>query len=429
MGKIEEKLTKYLQPISEKLGQNKYLLAVSTGLIRTLPFNVIGSLFILFAFFPIPAYTDWLSTMGIQSILNTVGRASISIVGLMASYLIANHLAKLNNINEVNSGMLSLASFILLMPHEIVIEDATVLALDFNFLGASGLFVAIIVSIITVEVYKFILKKGLIIKLPDTVPTMVSESFQPIIATFIIFTLWLLVRTAFMFSSFDSIFNFIGQIIEKPILTIGGSMPGLIVIFTIVNLFWFFGIHPSAITSIMSPILTTLSLQNLEAFQNGEKLPNMSADVQTLWSIGGTGSTLALVLLMLFFSKSSRLKTMGRLTIIPTIFNINEPVVFGVPVVLNPVLFVPLILSTPISGGITWIALRLGLVDYSRGISLPFTIPTFMFGFINGGIKMLILVFVILLAMILLYFPFFKVLDKTYLLEEQADQTKDDTNA
>lgn len=417
---MESFLDKNLLPISQKLSGNKYLQAVTKGMIKTLPLTISGAIFVLLAMLPFEAYTDFLARTGIQDILLSVAGATNNLIGFFAVFLIAYDLAILNEKDGVSGGLIALASYVILMPQSINIGKETVSALSYDYLGAGGLFVSILVALITGSAYNFIVNKGWTIRFPDSVPEMVSRSFQPIVATIIIFVAMCLINAAFQLSSFENIFVFIQEVVQTPILSIGGSLPGLIVIFTIINLFWFFGIHPSAILSVVQPILTTMQLENLAAYQAGQPLPHMGTDIQSLWSTGGTGGTLALCLFMAFMAKSERLKAIGKMSIIPAVFNINEPIVFGVPVVLNPTLFVPLVLSAPVTGTIAWVALKLGIVGYSKGITLPFTTPTFALAFINGGVSMLILSLIMFAVLCLLYYPFFKVLDKQYVEEEKS---------
>ena len=160
-------------------------------------------------------------------------------------------------------------------------------------------------------------------------------------------------------------------------MAIGTSIPALIFIFTIVNFLWFFGIHPSPITNLIYPILIAMITANVTAFQNGQPLPYLDAIVvYTSLGIGGTGGTLGLAVVMFIFAKSERYKMMAKVGLVPNIFNINEPLIFGMPIMMNPLMFVPMVANPAVSGVIAWLFVKAGFITTMNSavqLGLPWT--------------------------------------------------------
>lgn len=421
MNSMMDKANIKLQSFAEKFGQNIYVQSIANGVMGTLPLTIAGSIFLVVANLPFTSYTEWLYKVGIAGALNSVAGATNNLIGLLCVFLIAYNFAKKKNLDALTGGLLSLASFIILMPQSVAIGNETVTALEYSYLGSGGVFVAIIVALLTVTMYGYIDKRGWKIKMPDSVPEMVERSFSPIIAAGIIFFIYAVVSFIFMKLSFGNVYTFIQTIIQKPIISVTASPLAFILIWTFISLVWWCGIHPAAITGLMTPVMSVIALENLNAYQAGNVLPNMTVDFQNLMTIGGTGGTLGLCVVLAFFSKSERCKKLGKIAIVPSIFNINEPIIFGLPVVMNPYMFVPIVLNPIVTGIIAWVGLNSGLVNYSKGLTLPWTMPSFGIFFINGGISLLLLSIICALASTLLYYPFVKSLDKSYLIEEKSN--------
>jgi PTS system cellobiose-specific IIC component len=195
------------------------------------------------------------------------------------------------------------------------------------------------------EIYKRIIAKGWTIKLPDSVPPAVSKSFSAMIPGSVTLSIFLVIRILFGLTSYGNIHDFVYTVIQTPLVALGGGLPATIVAVLLIQLLWFFGLHGQIIiNSVLDPVWNTLSLQNLDALQAGKELPNIITkqfiDTYTV-GIGGTGMTLAVVAAMLFVMKSKQLRETGKIAAPAGIFNVNEPVIFGLPIVMNPMIFIP----------------------------------------------------------------------------------------
>ena len=197
------------------------------------------------------------------------------------------------------------------------------------------------------------------------------------------------------------------------------------------HFFWFFGVNGgSVVGAVFNPILQTLSAENLAAFQAGEALPNIiSQQFQDLFAtFGGAGSTLSLLIAMLLFCRSKRVRELGKLALIPGIFGINEPIIFGLPILLNPLMLIPFMLVPTINIVISYFCMSLGLVPLCSGVAIPWTMPVILSGFLATGWQGAVLQLVLLILGVLLYMPFIKMMDKQYLADESKknDETEDD---
>lgn len=265
-------------------------------------------------------------------------------------------LYKKENEKGIIGAIIALASFIVLIPVQrfTTEQGKSVSTLATSYLGSDGIFLAIILGLAVPSLYCWLMKKNLRLKLPDSVPPMVSQSLAPTFVTMIIFTTIFVIKYACTFTPYGNLFTLVSTLIGKPIATFGANPVSLIIVFTLMNLIWFFGVHPNAILMPYMPILTLVNLANQEAFLAGNALPYLTfAVVATCVQIGGAGNTLGLCIAS-FFAKSEKYKAMRKLVTPANIFNINEPVIFGFPVMLNPLYFFPMVFSPAIVGLITY---------------------------------------------------------------------------
>ena len=241
-------------------------------------------------------------------------------------------------------------------------------------LGSQGLFVAIIMSIFTIEIFNFIVKKNIIIKMPDSVPPAVSKSFAALIPGFFVIMTALIIRILFEVSPFGNIHKVVEMVLTKPLTALGGSFFGMMGLSFITNLLWSAGIHGSNLVTggIAKPVLDTLMDQNRIALSAGKPLPNIVTTqfFDIFHNMGGSGTTFSLAIMLLFLSKSKQLKEIGKLAIGPAFFNINEPILFGLPIVMNPILIIPFILAPLVTVMVTYLAMYSGLVAKITGVAL-----------------------------------------------------------
>ena len=258
--------------------------------------------------------------------------------------------------------------------------------------------------------------------MPEGVPPMVSQSFSSLIPMVVIGTIFLIIGYLFSLTSFGSVHSLIYTFIATPLQKVGGSFGGMVVFTIALHLLWFFGIHGgNVVNSITNPFLIPLALENLAVYQAGGTPENIySAAFKNTYQFGGSGMTIALVLMMVFLAKSERFKTLGKLALPANIFYINEPVVFGTPIVLNTTLIIPFVLAPLITQMLAYGLTVIGILPVLIGYQIPWSMPPIISGFIQGGWQVaLFQVFSIFLTFAI-YYPFFKIVDKQACLEESA---------
>ncbi len=281
-------------------------------------------------------------------------------------------------------------------------------------------------AILTVEIVNVIVKRNIIIKMPDSVPPSVAKSFAALIPGFFVVMISLIIRVGFEVSPFEDIHKVVEVLLTKPLTAVGGSFFGMVTLSLMNNMLWSAGIHGSNLVTggIAKPILDTLMDQNRIAFTSGMPLPNIVTTqfFDVFHNMGGSGATFSLAVMLLLFSKSKQLKEIGKLAIGPAMFNINEPILFGLPIVMNPILIIPFILAPLISSSVTYWAMELGMVAKVAGIAIPWTTPPFIAGFLATGGKISGLVIQVINFVItaVIYYPFFKLWDRQKLKEESA---------
>ncbi|MDY3207288.1 PTS sugar transporter subunit IIC [Clostridium baratii] len=433
-------LEKVLMPVADKLGRNKILVAIRDGFLITTPLLIVGSIFLLIANFPIPGWEDfWNNILGPNwaTWFTNVSRATFNMIALLTCVGTGYAYARELKGDAIQGAGVALVSFFILMPTRIPFEGVngpeTVSGLAFEYIGSNGIFLALIISLVSVRVFNWVYKKGWTIKMPDGVPPAVADSFAALIPSAIVITLFFLVRIGFEFTSFETAHNFIYKVLQTPLQGAGNTLFAQIIYSLACTVFWFFGINgPAVANTVFAPITKILTIENLEAFQAGLPLPNIFTDPFSNFftGFGGGGSTLSLVIVMVLFCKSQRIKQLGRLSIVPGFFGINEPIIFGLPIVLNPILIVPFVGVPVVNLVLSTIATNMGIIPYTTGVSLPWTTPIGFSGYLSTGSVMAgVWQIGLLLLGCIIYYPFIKMLDKQYLKDEEKsanEQSVDD---
>lgn len=429
MSKLFNTLEEKTMPIVEAVSNNRILMAVRDGLVLCMPLMIVGSMALVISDFPLPAFQDFMVSVFGESWSWWSGVISSSTTGLVAIFTtfgVGYSLAKSYEVDPLPVGMISVAAYFILL---IQIEDgAGFSAADF---GAQGLFSGMITAIIAAMIYVKVLKKNLVIKMPPSVPASISRSFTALIPTAIILPLFLLIRYVFMLTPYQSTNEFILNVLQIPLLGVGTSLIGTEITAGFFNtFFWIFGIHGTLIVqSVMQPIWDAAKYANLAAHQAGLAIPYVVTTeyLDHFVFLGGSGITLPLCFMLTFKAKSKQLKELGKLALVPSIFNINEPLIYGLPIVMNPILAIPFFITPMLSILISYSAMTMGLVGSPTGVAIPFTTPALIGGFlITGDIKVALLQLLILCMAALIYFPFFRILDRRCVKEEQ--QLMEDTN-
>ena len=422
-----EKLDKVLSPIGAKVGNLIHLKSISNGMMMTLPLIVVGSIFLIIANPPVNPDLINPETANIfmkfmlswkefavnnYQTLTTPYNMTMGIVGMMSAFAIAYCLAGEYNMKAAISGLISTSMFLMICAPSVDGSIAT------NFLGADGLFIAIIIGLSSVEITRFVESRGWQFKFPDTVP--------PAVTTFVNSLLPLLLNIIVLYGINILIMSNIGVGIPEaimkvltPALSVVDNIWGYLAIITFGNVLWLLGVNG---TSIIFPIVFALGIQNTginaDLVANGQD-PSVVMNLQMfrLAILGGAGNTLGLTLLMMK-SKSTHLKSLGRLGVVPGICGINEPIIFGGPIVFNPILAIPFIVTPIITVGLGYLAQVMGLITPGYLVDPSFT-PFFAQAYFSSmDWRNVLFVFGLVILSIVIYYPFFKIYEKNMLAQE-----------
>jgi len=433
-----KKLEGWLMPIANTLSKNKVLVSIRDGFMFAVPMIIIGSIFLLISNFPIAGWSEFIAGFageGWEANLDAVTSATFDCYAILGCIGIAYAYARENGVDKIECAILSLVNFLILAPKSFpaYTNEAGKSFSGFAFanLGTKGIFLAMITAICTVLLFKWAVKKHWVIKLPDGVPPAVMDSFAALLPAAFAMFVFFVVNVIFTHTSYGNAPAFIYAVLQAPLVGVGRSAGFEVLYQFLSTLFWFFGINGPAVTNtIFSPIHQALTLENYEAAAAGMPMTNIfTAGFSDFFcNFGGGGSTLGLVIMMTFFAKSKRMKTLGKLSLPAAIFGINEPIIFGLPIVLNPLMAIPFLLTPVLNTILAQVATQVGFIPITIGVQLSWTTPIFISGFlVTGSINAVILQAVQLAMDMGIYYPFMKMQDSRYLEDEKnAADKKDD---
>lgn len=429
MKNLNQILEEKMLPIAAKLGANKVLIAIRDGITLSMPLIIIGSLFLVIASFPIEAWTTWLTNIGVDSYLWKGVDSSFGLMGLVASFGVAYSYARQHKVDGVSAGIIALSSFIVVTPF---VTGENGAGIPVGYMGSKGLFVAMVLGIISALIFQWFIKHNIQIKLPDAVPPAVARSFSALIPGAAIITLWLVVFGVLDKMNIGNIHDLLGKILGVPLGLIGNNIFGTIIAILLNSMFWFVGIHGgNVVNSILNPIWLMNSDANRLIFQadSAAHLPNIitAQFMDNYVYMGGGGATLGLVIVIAIIARKKNAskisKTMAPLTLTPGLFNINEPAMFGLPIVMNVSLLIPFILAPMANAIISYAAMATGLVARTTGIAVSWTMPPIISGFLTTGghISGAVLQIVCIAVDILIYWLFYQSVEKQNLVLESQE--------
>ena len=415
---INEKL---LPPIL-KFVNTKAITALRNGMLYTMPFSIVGSIFLLLANFPVQSIADWVTNSGLGEYFNQAYGASFAIMAFFAVMGIAYSYVKAEGYEGLPAGMIGLVIFLLTMESSVTDAEANVTianVIDKTWTGGQGMISAILVGLFVGWGYTWFLKRDIRIKLPEQVPTNVANSFTALIPAAVLTTIALGIYVFFDKAFQTIVVEWIYTVIQSPMQGVTDSLGGAMMLGFLVPFLWFFGVHGSTIVGgIMGPILQANSLANTAILESGKALTLENGGhivtqqfLDQFMTVTGAGMTIGIVLYMVAFARSAQFKQLGRLSLIPAFFNINEPIIFATPIVMNPIMVLPFILTPMVSGVITYFALYTGIVPLFTAVQVPWTTPPIISGFLVGGIRTAILQFVVLAIGFFIYYPFIRQVD------------------
>lgn len=407
-----------LSRFGDKVGNNIYLQAISQGGLSALPVIVVGSFASLFAGLPIHAWQNFIHQTGLAGGLGAVVNATTNLLGLLFTYGICKKLSEKMEIKAQITPILAAIVYMILLPVTVSAEGGAVLS--FDYLGSKGMVVGILVSIITCKLYKFVIDKNITIKMPEGTPSYVSDSFLALIPAFVIIIFAMIVSMLVKFTPYDNVFNMIYSILQIPLTALmGTSLFANSVLNILVQASWALGIHPGYLTGTVGPIMFALDGANQAAYAAGQQVPNI---IGMAFSYITTTAVLypAIAVSILLFAKSGRLRTVGKVAVAPAFFGISEPLIFGLPIVLNPLILIPWLIAPALNFFVGYVLVSTGLVARAAGV-IVFNVPMIFTGLLNGSYTISLMEIGLFMLDILLFFPFIKILDKKYSAEEQAE--------
>lgn len=431
VGKIQDKLQNILFPIATKLNAEPHLSALKNGMTITIPLTIIGGFAMLLAVPPVSAglqptnfFNEFLLAWQAWAAANyqtliTPYNLSIGAISVYVVFAVAYELAKEYKMNGMSCGIIALFVFWITSAAPITTKEYGVVAQMGN-LGAVGMFYAIVIAFVTVEVMRFFMKKNIKIKMPDSVPPNVTAPFEALIPA-VALTVGFIILNAICISTTQSNLCALIFTILKPLMHASSSLPAVIMLSILLSMFWFFGIHGNnMIGGVLTPITTANIALNAAYYVSGTGSPTpLSGAFLTIF--GNWMSYPAMMVCFFLVAKSATLKSIRKIAIVPDIFNINEPLTFGVPIVMNVTVALPIMIANVLTCTIAYLVMSSGIVN-SIYIVLPFTVPGVFNLFLSAGgdVRTIVLWALLFVMDIIILMPFIKIYDKQLLLEESS---------
>ena len=418
--KIQNIMDKTIAPVASKVADSKMLDALMGGMMCTLPMTLGVSVIAILINFPIPGFSDWVVSSGLMATGNSILTVTMNMMGIYISFFIGLRWGKVCGLSGYTGGIVSGAVFLAFMPQQSFEDIPMASFINTSYMGSNGIFVAILLGLIVPKVTAILMSK-LEIKLPDMVPLMVADSLSPMFAAIVLFTAVWFAKWGLSFTPWGNLFDMINTLIGTPVTMVGASPLAYIIVCSLQSIFWFFGVHPNVMLNFYAPVIMACSAANTEAIIAGEALPYGAWAVVALGTaIGGQANALG-ISISLLFTKSERFKAIRGIALVPSLFNISEPLMFGLPVVLNPTYFIPFVLNIPVCAIVVQALYALGLgTAFNPTIQLPWVLPQPVIAFMQGGIGCLVISVAVLAVSVLMYTPFTLMADRQALREEQA---------
>ena len=428
---MKDKLQNVLLSISSKVETNKYLGSIKEAFTMFVPFIIVGSFgsmlnILVSGANGLAQWVPWLSNL--SPAFTAINFVTISCMSLPIAFLIGYKLAEKENLPQLESGLIGLLSYLAVCPNTIstVVEGlkdpVVVNGSGARVIGAQGLFVSMIMSMVAVKFFGLLTNIDAIkIKMPDSVPTGIARSFNILIPIFIIITAFSVGGCLFNTFTGNYLNVWIYNIIQLPLQALANTTGGILVLALVNQLFWFLGIHGGmVIEGVRGPLSAAGLAENISAVQAGGVATNILT--RGFWTsfvvVGGGGITLSLLIAIFIFSKREDHKSIAKFSLIPGICGINEPVVFGLPLVLNPIFAIPFILNSVIAAFIAVVATNIGFLTCGV-LDCPPGLPVFVTGFISYGIHGIIVQAIILIVTFIIWVPFVLMSNKQAKLEQK----------
>ncbi|MDQ0361059.1 PTS sugar transporter subunit IIC [Breznakia pachnodae] len=418
MNKLLDRLEKLLTPVGEKLQKIKAMSAIAEAMQAGMPILIIGSFCTLFLYLDIGPWQSIVQSIpGFVDVCSKISAFTSDTFGLfiliLLTYMYGRRIGLKENLTCIP---FAIAVMFILAP---VAEDGSILK---NTVGMQALISAMLVGIAVPRAVQFLINKGIVIRMPSSVPKFVEEGFKLLIPGFIVCILAGIINTAFVSTEFGSFQGFIYTVIQTPLLSIGLSFGGFALIITLASAILWPGLHANTIMGVITPLTLAASAANQAAIAAGETIPHIiDFQFMMICDPGGQAALLLPCLIGLFMSKSKQIKQVSKVGIVPAIFGIGEPILFGFPCMFNVYMFLPMVLSTFVNVCIWYFAIDFGLVGYFSGVVLPWTTPPILNAFLASTTPVAAVICQIFMLVVdgLIWLPFVRLYDKKLMEQEQ----------
>ncbi len=432
---LEEKFI----PVAARIGSQRHLVAIRDAFVVIMPVTIVGAVAVLvnniqgvFAENGLNmlsiynGYTNFIETTGIQEVMSAVNKGSINMMAVLLIVTLGYQMAKGLDGDGIATAVVSLTCYLGLAPAlqtissnvswtenaetvEVVTADIAAGGIAGNKLDSNGMFVGMLLTIVVAEVFVRLSKnEKLKITLPDGVPPAVAGSFTVLIPAII--TVILIIAAGVYINRFTgmNLWDIIQKFVSAPLNSVADTLGTAVLVSFLTHILWVFGLHgANLVGAVTTPIFTPMLVQNTAAYENHQVIPNIVPGVDLFTKMGGSGATLGLVIACLLFSKVQAERTVMSISVAPALFEINEPIIFGLPIVMNPIYMIPFILGPVVLSIVTYIFMDLNIIE--RGcLSIPWVTPPLLSGFLvtGGGIRATIFQAIGIVFLVFLWTPF-----------------------
>lgn len=431
MSKLSTNFENALLTIAEKVDDNKFLASVKNTFTVLMPFIIVGSFATLFKVMISSTKTglaQWIPFLEkLEPAFNAINFATLGIMTIPVVFLVAMYLAKFNKVPEYISGIVAVAAYISVVPQVVTVTidkaTGTATGVPSTALGAQGLFVGMILAVLVIQFFSMLMKiEKLKIKMPASVPTGIAMSFNTLIPILITLTVTSVIGGLFYNVTGSYINEWVYKVMQAPLEVIFQSPVGILAIVIVSQLFWFLGIHGGLVISpIRNPLIAAAIAANIAAVSAGETATQ--AVTYGFWLnfivIGGAGMVLSLIIAIFLFSKRDDHRMIAKLGFFPSLFGISEPIVFGLPLVLNPTFAIPFIFNSALACGIALFATNIGFMACNT-VDTPFGVPIILGAFIGHGWQGVVVQIISIVVCIFTWMPFVLISNRQVKVETEA---------
>lgn len=435
----QEIFDKFIEFMGE-FAQIRAVAALRDGFIMTTPFTICGSVFLLLANLPIPGYPEFMASLfgkDWTAPLNAVAGGTFSVLAIIVVLAITYKFVENEGCDAMMAAILALSTFLIILPPSLVTKGGETVGdiIPKAWAGSNGVITAIFVAFFVSYIFCYCEKNHIGIKMPDAVPQGVARAFSALVPGMVFFTSASVLYGLCHYIGATTAPELVFKVIQTPLQGLSDTLGGGTIIIGLQSVLFWAGIHgPNVVGGVVGPLLIANSLDNQHLLDMGMTLMNnpqakiITCQINDVFTkSGGCGLTMGLLLAGVFTAKSNQLKSLMKMAFVPGLFNINEPIIFGLPIVFNPYLLVPFILVPIFAMFITYFAISVGFMAPFSAVQVPWTTPPIIVGFLLDGWQGAVIQIVNLVMAAAIYFPFLKAQDNALLKEEQGEPENNET--